>query len=872
MLRPPHTPPCSSLSLDIRCFAHTCLLTLELRINSPAYDQEGLRLSPEERYGILSKALFAWVNPVLIQGYTRILSKQDMPVLSQDMKPEHYRELMTRLWAQRSKPETKSTLQWDLLRCVRKPFFAAIIPRSFLILLRYCQPTLIKKTIRYVAAFPVNAEDGHGFWLVVAAVLIYVGLAVSTSAYQHRINRLKLVARSALIGLIHGKMMESRSMTYDDGEATTLMSTDADSLDCISEMAHEIWAQVVEVLIGIGLLAGQVGWIWPLPLFLIYCSPPPPPNCAVTLSPTQKAWNAATQDRIAATNSMLSAIKTVKMLGMQSNLHKRIEMIRSNELLAASRLRWVMVYYNASGMSSADRYIFIWEQHGLTIDLANALGIFSPAITLALYVVLSALRGNHLDTETAFTTMAILSIVTHPANMVVTIVPRAVAALSGFQRIQQFLVRPSLHPHREIQSEQSRGDRMPYTLGTQQPAENGSAARLCHVTMGHDQPLLSQINIDIPAGALTIISGPTGGGKVVPAEGSITVSTRQIVYCAQRLWLPNGSIKEAIYGATDLYNATHQEHELCHKGGCLTQDFGSLVEGDRTQMGSRGLNLSGGQRQRVTLARALFAKNHILLLDDVLSGLDGDTEQAVFDNILGAKGLLRRLKTTVILSVRIVPTLETDQKLTNGSQTWVDGHRQSEPQRIRGGRNSSYSGARAEPLFLSNETIRFNLDPDGLAPDDSIVLALTKTGLWPIFRGAPTSGDDEKAGSRRKSPVLLDRVGEHHAILDRPLDLFPELSLGQTQLFALSRALIKAATLRRRSGVRPVILLDEATSALDAATESAIYRIIDEELTAKGYTVIIVAHRLGMLQAYTRGGRDTVVSMANGKLTSVDSV
>lgn len=47
---------------------------------------------------------------------------------------------------------------------------------------------------------------------------------------------------------------------------------------------------------------------------------------------------------------MLGTIKTVKMLGMQSSLHKRIEALRSRELTTASRLRWVMVYYNASGM------------------------------------------------------------------------------------------------------------------------------------------------------------------------------------------------------------------------------------------------------------------------------------------------------------------------------------------------------------------------------------------------------------------------------------------------------------------------------------------------------------------------------------------
>lgn len=78
------------------------------------------------------------------------------------------------------------------------------------------------------------------------------------------------MTNSALVGLIHDKTMKSPSIAYNNGEATTLMSTDADSLDGITEMFHETWAQVVEVVIGTGLLASQVGWIWPLPLFFIY--------------------------------------------------------------------------------------------------------------------------------------------------------------------------------------------------------------------------------------------------------------------------------------------------------------------------------------------------------------------------------------------------------------------------------------------------------------------------------------------------------------------------------------------------------------------------------------------------------------------------
>ena len=66
-----------------------------------------------------------------------------------------------------------------------------------------------------------------------------------------------------------------------------------------------------------------------------------------------------------------------------------------------------------------------------------------------------------------------------------------------------------------------------------------------------------------------------------------------------------------------------------------------------------------------------------------------------------------------------------------------------------------------------------------------------------------------------------------------------------------------------------MILLDEVTSSLDPATGSIIYRIIDEEFTERGHTVVIVAYRLGPLKEHSKWGRDAVALMADGRLVEV---
>jgi len=77
--------------------------------------------------------------------------------------------------------------------------------------------------------------------------------------------------RGAVVGLINNKSLTQRSGGYDDGKAVTLMSTDAENLGQTASMFHEAWAHVVEVMIGLTMLAQQVGWIFLVPIVIIFC-------------------------------------------------------------------------------------------------------------------------------------------------------------------------------------------------------------------------------------------------------------------------------------------------------------------------------------------------------------------------------------------------------------------------------------------------------------------------------------------------------------------------------------------------------------------------------------------------------------------------
>ena len=85
----------------------------------------------------------------------------------------------------------------------------------------------------------------------------------------------------------------------------------------------------------------------------------------------------------------------------------------------------------------------------------------------------------------------------------------------------------------------------------------------------------------------------------------------------------------------------------------LEKDIDLLPKGDETCIGT-GCNamLSGGQMHRVALARAIYSRSQIVLLDDVLSALDPKTARIIMERVFGSEGLFRKLNTTVILVTR----------------------------------------------------------------------------------------------------------------------------------------------------------------------------------------------------------------------------
>lgn len=361
----------------------------------------------------------------------------------------------------------------------------------------------------------------------------------------------------------------------------------------------------------------------------------------------QKEWLNAIERRVASTASIIGNIKAIKMTGLSDCISEKIQASRISELQVSGKFRKVL---------------------GVSVGIGSLSQSAIPVFTLIPYAMVMKASGTvQLDTAKAFTTLSLVSLLAYPIQNMAQAAPRIAAGAGCFQRIQEYVlscdqdgpgsdVNPSSRfgksdndvELRETSVRTGRADNRPVLA-----MENADFA-----FSSTTDPILRGIDISLAQGTWTILIGPVGSGKTVLllallrelklVRGSLyRHPASQVGYCAQDPWLPNLSIRQIVMANQEFDEVWYSTVvDAC----VLGPDLNSLPAGDETVIGSNGVSLSGGQKQRVSLARAIYSRKPFLILDDVLSGLDPTTEQAIVDNVFANDGVLRKQDVTVLLA------------------------------------------------------------------------------------------------------------------------------------------------------------------------------------------------------------------------------
>ncbi|THC99810.1 hypothetical protein EYZ11_000740 [Aspergillus tanneri] len=601
------------------------ITVLEGREKRASLQVQGLKLSPETTSSIYNRTVFWWLNRLFLAGYKCTLRLKDLYPLEPDMSAAKLGAAIENVWL-----KTKQTRPYALLMTtavtLKWPLLSPVPPRIALIGFKYCQPLLLASVVNYVQLPDTDRDRNIGYGLIGATAIVYIGIAVSTGLYNLKVYRSTVMIRGSLVSIIYRKTLRLHLNEAKSSAALTLASSDVDRIGLTVESGHEIWASSIETILALVLLERQLGWASIAPVLLALLATAANTRIAKYIPRRQREWGAAIQKRVTLTSSVLRNMKSVKMMGLQETIAWTIQRARVYELDLSKRYR------------SFFAYMAIISQIFASLSLTQLLAI--------------------------------------PLQKALSSIPSFAGTLGSFTRIEAYLrlddrvdgrgtgLASSRESAKELIISENQLELGNLGMTWRSTAINKHAVSVQEADISYSadsHPILHKQSFEIWKGLLNVVIGPVGCGKttllnallgeITISSGKVMVNDSPIAYCQQTPWLINASVKENILNQSPYDKTWYKRVIWCC---ALTEDIEQLPDGDDTTVGSRGTSLSGGQKQRLALARAVYARAPLVLLDDTLSALDARTEKLVFDRLLSKTGLFQQLGATVILVTQSV--------------------------------------------------------------------------------------------------------------------------------------------------------------------------------------------------------------------------
>ncbi|KAI7285877.1 multidrug resistance-like protein [Hortaea werneckii] len=633
-----------------------CTLILE-SIEKRAFLLDTFRgLDPESSTSFLNRCVFWWLNSLIWLGKTKPLQQQDLYTLNAEINSvELHSSFRNQLLARVSKKHRLikallSTLKWHLA--------LAIVPRLLLIALKFSQPFLLDRLLTLLNSDESATSSRQAWGMILAFALVYFGIAVVKGRYWHRTFATITMIRGLLIGAICEKSLQLPNDETNKQSAITLISADTERINLGLRNMHEVWANVIELAVAIYLLQREVGAVAVVPLFIAAACAAGSFLLSRHVINGQTIWMRDLQKRLNVTTSVFGRLESVKMLGISTWAGDTLRTLRDQEV----------------DSSLIFRTLLLWS-----VVISEVTSMLGPAAMFVAFSLVAFARNDAaILANTAFTSLAILSLIGPPLATLIQTIPNLLSALACLGRIQDLLEVPSSSRNKLWQRIDDLCSRQGNRGSCKSTPVSGhetfdlemsnisptavhppavvevDAADISWTQRG--EPVLRNVSFQLLPSQLLVVSGPVGCGKstllraiigeACVIKGDLTAQSDSVAFCDQTAWLREGSIKENIVNDLE-YN--HAWYESVIDACELSVDIASFAEGDNFAVGSQGQALSGGQKHRIALARALYSRKRLMIFDDVFSALDKRTTKNVFRKVFGPDGLLRRLGLTAVL-------------------------------------------------------------------------------------------------------------------------------------------------------------------------------------------------------------------------------
>ncbi|NWH60925.1 MRP1 protein, partial [Geococcyx californianus] len=496
-----------------------------------------------------------------------------------------------------------------------------------------------------------EAPNWHGYFYAFAMFLLACLQTLFEQRYMYMCLVLGLRLRTAVTGLVYRKilvMSNASRKVATVGEIVNLVSVDVQKLMDLIIYFNGTWLAPIRIIICFVFLWQLLGpsALTSIAVFLFLL----PLNFVITKkrSQFQETQMKHKDERAKLTNAILSDIKVIKLYGWEKTFMEKVLGIRKQELQALKRSQILFSASLASFHSSAFLIAFV------------------------MFAVYTLVDNTHvLDAQKAFVSLTLINILNTAHSFLPFSINATVQAKVSLNRLAAFLNLEELNPESSSRNTSDCGK--PFITirnGTFCWSKESSAC-------------LRSIELTVPQGSLVAVVGQVGAGKSsllsallgeLEKIGGCVTMKGTTAYVPQQAWIQNASVEDNILFGKEMDEAWFDRViDAC----ALRLDLESFPAGQKSEIGEKGLNISGGQKQRVNLARAVYQKASVYLLDDPLSAVDAHVGRHIFEHVLGPNGLLKdKTRVVVTHTINILPQVDNIVFLVDGTISEVGSYQE----------------------------------------------------------------------------------------------------------------------------------------------------------------------------------------------------
>ncbi|KAG6263206.1 hypothetical protein E4U49_002474 [Claviceps purpurea] len=631
----------------------------------PEVFYKGEKVDNEWTTSVLSRYTWSWVSDLLQTAQRKgDLDNKDIP------RPDHTirTENLVDVW-------NKANYQGGLLQSLLKAYGARVFVQWIIILIR-CgigigpfwamlrlvqlledrdagmgTPRELWGLVFLMGLFTLGEQwlDGWVVWFSITKLFAPVRGQLSALIFEKSLRRKNVKnAEKAIESDTSGEDKDGKKGEEGDDDDSVLKSkqaianlvgVDTKHISDFAVMQLFIISSIGKLFLYSGYLVNLIGWI-PFGAGILAWSFVLPAN-TIAARFYLKAETRLMKNRdkkLAVVNEALLGMRQIKFSALEGQWEKKINAMREIEI---SSLKSVF---------KADSILFFcW--------------VASPILLAATSLAVYAITNGHLAPSIAFVSIGIFKSLEVSLSVLPELLTSAIDTLVSIRRIDKYLKGPEMKNN--------------LTEGHDIAFDNATIAWPVDDEVPEEERfILNNINLSFPAGELSVISGKTGTGKSLLLsallgecdlmDGTIFVPPTvaspfdrhddkahpgnwilpgAVAYVGQSPWLESASLRDNIlFGLPFFKNRYDAVLEVC----ALKKDIEILTDGDQTELGANGINLSGGQKWRLTLARAIYSRAEILIMDDIFSAVDAHVGRHIFEKCIAGpicKGRTRLLVT-----------------------------------------------------------------------------------------------------------------------------------------------------------------------------------------------------------------------------------